>query len=143
MSLWLKIFMTKKEYNDLSYKIIGCAIEVHRQLGPGLLESVYHKCMGEELKYRHIDFQTQLVVPVVYREMKLDTELRLDHLVEDLIIVEYKAVDQMIPLYQAQLMTYLKLLNKHKGLLINFNSENISKNTVSIVTPEFALLTDE
>lgn len=135
--------MTKKEYNDLSYKIIGCAIEVHRQLGPGLLESVYHKCMGEELKYRHIDFQTQLVVPVVYREMKLDTELRLDHLVEDLIIVEYKAVDQMIPLYQAQLMTYLKLLNKHKGLLINFNSENISKNTVSIVTPEFALLTDE
>ncbi|MCX6199807.1 MAG: GxxExxY protein [Bacteroidetes bacterium] len=135
--------MTKKDYNDLSYKIIGCAIEVHRQLGPGLLESVYHKCMGEELKYRHIDFQTQLVVPVVYREMKLDTELRLDHLVEDLIIVEYKAVDQMIPLYQAQLMTYLKLLNKHKGLLINFNSENISKNTVSIVTPEFALLPDE
>jgi GxxExxY protein len=135
--------MTKKNYNELSYAIIGCAIEVHKQLGPGLLESVYHKCMSEEMRYRKMNFQTELSVPVMYREIVVDTELRSDHLVENLIVVEYKAVEQMIPLYLAQIMTYLKLLKKSKGLLINFNCENISKNVTSIVRPEFALLPED
>ena len=135
--------VTKKLISETSYKIIGCAIEVHRQLGPGLLESVYHKCLGEEMSYQKLRFQSQLSTPVLYRNLQLDTDLRLDYLVEDLIVVELKAVDALIPLYQAQVMTYLKLTGKHKGLLINFNSENISKSIVSIVMPEFARLPDE
>lgn len=135
--------MNKKFILDLSYGIIGCAIEVHRQLGPGLLESVYHKCLGEELSFKKLRYQSQLSVPVVYRNLKLETDLRLDYLVEDLVVVELKAVDQLIPLYHAQVMTYLKLTGKNKGLLINFNSENISKSVISIVTPEFANLPDE
>jgi GxxExxY protein len=119
--------ITQKFLNDLTYSLIGCAIEVHKELGPGLLESVYHKCYLAELNDRGIKFSSQLSVPVIYKGKQLDTELRLDVLAENIIIVELKAVENLHPLYDAQLLTYMKLLQKPKGLLINFNCTNIFK----------------
>ena len=119
--------ITQKYLNGLTYTLIGCAIDVHRELGPGLLESIYHKCFLEELKDKRLAFQSQLSVPVDYKGKFLDSELRLDVLVEDIIIVELKAVELLHPLFDAQLLTYMKLLQKPKGLLINFNCTNIFK----------------
>ncbi|TXH60138.1 MAG: GxxExxY protein [Bacteroidia bacterium] len=87
---------TQKGINDLAYKIIGCAIEVHRELGPGLLESIYQKCMEEELKNRNLSFQSQINIPIKYKTITLDCDLRLDILVEDLIIIELKAVETLL-----------------------------------------------
>ncbi|HUM53574.1 MAG TPA: GxxExxY protein [Chitinophagales bacterium] len=131
---------TQKSINDLAYKIIGCAIEVHKELGPGLLESVYQKCMEEELKNKNLSFQSQLVIPIKYKNVELDCDLRLDILVEDLIIIELKTVETLLPLFSAQLLTYMKLLRKPKGLLINFNSDNIVNNTTSLVNQYFSEL---
>lgn len=135
--------LTQKYINDIAYKIVGCAIEVHKHLGPGLLESVYEKCMIEELISAGLKVQSQLYVPINYKGKELGNDLKLDLLVEDLIIVEDKAVETMIPLYTAQLLTYLKLTGKPKGLLINFNCENITKQLVPLVTEEFAKLPKE
>ena len=98
--------ITQKYINDISYDIVGCAIEVHKHLGPGLLESVYHTCLMDELKSKNLQFQSQLHVPVNYKGKILDGILRLDLLVNNLIIVELKAVEVMIPLYKAQLLSY-------------------------------------
>jgi len=135
--------ITQQLTSDLSYKIIGSAIEVHKQLGPGLLESVYQSCLVEELKMRGIKVQSEMVIPILYKGKNLGGQLRLDLLVEDLIIVELKAVEEMIPLYQAQLLSYLKLTSKPKGLLINFHCENIVSQLVSMVTKEFEMLPAE
>jgi len=135
--------ITQKYLNDISYKIIGCAIEVHKNLGPGLLESVYEACFIEELKSAGLDVKSQIYVPVHYKGKNLGGILKIDILVNDLIVVEDKAVEQMIPLYQAQLLSYLKLADKPKGLLINFNCINIKDQLVSIVTPGFAKLQKE
>lgn len=134
--------ITKKYVNDLSYRVVGCAIEVHKQLGPGLLESVYEKCLIEELKLQGIPVVSQIHVPLFYKGKEINQLLKLDLLVDNLIIVENKAVEAMIPLYNAQLLTYLKLTEKPKGLLINFNCENITQNLVPLVTEEFAQLPD-
>jgi len=119
--------LTKKYYNDLTYEIIGAAIEVHKALGPGLLESVYHKCMKQELMLRELKFESEFLVPVNFKGIKVDAELRCDLLIEDSIVVELKAVDAIAPVFEAQLFTYMKLLNKPKGILINFNCANIFK----------------
>ncbi len=119
--------MTKKYLNDLTYQIVGAAIEVHKALGPGLLESVYHKCLKQELLFRKLRFVSELVVPVNYKGLELDAELRCDFVVEDAIVVEIKAVDAIAPVFEAQLLTYMKLLNKPKGILINFNCVNLFK----------------
>jgi GxxExxY protein len=119
--------MTKKIVNDIIYKIIGAAIEVHKELGPGLLESVYHKCLEQEFKTRGIKFKSQFWVELKYKGIEIDTELRCDFLVEDIVAVEIKAVDAVIPVHEAQLLTYLKLLNKPKGIMINFNCEHLFK----------------
>lgn len=132
--------ITQKQINDISYKIIGCAIEVHKNLGPGLLESVYESCFIEELICRGLSVRSQVHVPIHYKGKDLGGFLKIDLLVEDLIIVEEKAVEQMIPLFKAQLLSYLKLTGKPKGLLINFNSENIKEQLVSLVTEEYAKL---
>jgi GxxExxY protein len=140
---WLKektVMITQKSINDLAYKIIGCAIEVHKELGPGLLESIYQKCMEEELRHRNLSFQSQLKIPIKYKNIEMDCDLRLDILVEDLVIVELKAVESLLPLFTAQLLTYMKLLKKPKGLLINFNSDNIVVNTTSLVNQYFSEL---
>lgn len=119
--------ITKKDIDDLTYLIIGCAIEVHKELGPGLLESIYHQCFIEELVRKQLSYQSQLEVPIIYKGKHLSTNLRLDVLVEDIMIVELKSVDKILPVHQAQLLTYLKLLEKPKGILINFNCTNIFK----------------
>jgi len=119
--------ITQKYFDELTYKIIGCAIEVHKQLGPGLLESVYEKCFVRELALQNIEHKTQLYVPVSYKGILMEAELRLDVLVEDLILVELKAIEGMLPVHEEQVLTYMKLLQKPKGILINFNCTNIVK----------------
>lgn len=109
------------EVNDLTKEIIGAAIEVHRVLGPGLLESVYETCLCRELELRSIQFERQKALPLVYKGMELDCGCRLDLLVSDAVVVEIKAVDELLPIHDAQLLTYLKLGGWNVGLLINFN----------------------
>jgi GxxExxY protein len=102
--------------------VLDAAFEVHRRLGPGLLESVYEVCLCHELAKRRISFQSQVSLPVLYDSIRLDAGLRLDLLVEDQLVVELKAVEKLIPLHEAQLLTYLKLSGKRLGLLLNFNT---------------------
>ncbi len=118
--------------NELTEKIIGCAIEVHRTLGPGLLESIYEKALSYELKKCGINFESQVVVPVIYKGENLG-EMRLDLLVEDEVIVELKAVDRVDPLFKAQLLSYLKLTKKKLGLLINFNSAALKDGITRVI----------
>lgn len=133
-------FITQKLINDISFATVGCAIEVHKHLGPGLLESVYHSCMIAELENKGISFMSQIHVPVLYKGKDLGGQLKLDLLVEDLIIVELKAVECMNPVYTAQLLSYLRLAEKPKGLLINFHSDNIIKQMIPLVTEAFSKL---
>jgi GxxExxY protein len=112
---------TMDTINDLSSSIIGAAIEVHRALGPGLLESAYEQCLARELSLRDIPFQNQKPLPVLYKGTRLDCGYRLDFLVADMVVVELKAVDILLPIHQAQLLSYLKLGGWKLGLLINFH----------------------
>jgi GxxExxY protein len=111
----------KARANELSSRIIGAAIEVHRHLGPGLLESAYEACLRKELELHAIYHRSQVPLPVIYKGLELDCAYRMDVLVEDLVIVELKAVDKLEPVHDAQLLTYLRLNNLWLGLLINFN----------------------
>ena len=119
--------MTQKEIIQISYNIIGFAIEVHKELGPGLLESIYEKCLAHLLLQNGYKVTRQQSVPLNFRGLNLDCELRFDLMVNDEIIVELKTVEELIPIHEAQLLTYLKLLKKPKGILINFNCTNIFK----------------
>ena len=107
--------------DPLTQKVIGCAIEVHRYLGPGLLESTYERCLAHELALAGISFVNQVSVPVEYKDVTLDCGYRLDFLVEDYLVLELKAVEYLLPIYQAQVITYMKLAEAPVGLLINFN----------------------
>ena len=129
--------MTKKLITELSYQIVGCAITVHKQLGPGLLESVYEKCLKYELEKNGHFVQQQVIVPVVYDKITMDVDLRLDLLVDDMIIVELKAIENILPVHEAQLLTYMKLLEKPQGLLINFFTDNITKTLKPFVNDHF------
>lgn len=111
----------RENLNRITESIIGAAIEVHRALGPGLLESAYEACLTFELAQRGLKVEQQKPLPVVYREAKLDCGYRLDLLVEEAVIVEVKAVDRLMPIHQAQLLSYLKLSGFKVGLLFNFN----------------------
>jgi GxxExxY protein len=108
-------------YEDLTEKIIGAAIEVHKALGPGLMESTYEECLCHELALRGLKFKRQLPVPVVYKGVKLDCGYKLDLLVEEIVILELKCVERISSVHEAQLLTYLKLVNKPVGFVINFN----------------------
>ena len=133
--------MTQKQLNELTYTILGAAIEVHKELGPGLMESIYEKCLVHILKEKGIQVSEQQKVPLNFKGLKLDCDLRYDLLVDNEIIVEIKAVDGLLPIHQAQLLTYLKLLDKAKGLLINFNCTNIFKEgQKTMVTEKYANL---
>lgn len=112
---------TEKDYNILSRKIIECCIEVHKELGPGLMESVYEICAESVMKEAGLFVQRQVVLPVTFKGEKLDKEFIIDTLVNDLIILEFKSVEIILPVHEAQLVTYLKLADKRLGLLINFN----------------------
>lgn len=109
------------DINELSGKVIGCAIEVHRALGPGLLESTYEQCLARELDLAGIPFRLQWPLPVEYKGSRLDCGYRVDVLVDDRLILELKAVDEVLGIHQAQLLTYMKLARVKVGLLINFN----------------------
>ncbi len=111
----------QRSLNEITRQIIGAAVEVHRALGPGLLESAYEACLAFELAERGLRIERQKALPVVYREVKLDCGYRLDLLVEDRVIVEIKAVDRLAAIHEAQLLSYLKLSDRRLGLLINFN----------------------
>lgn len=111
---------TQRE-NLVTEKIIGCAIEVHKALGPGLLESAYEECFCYELSQNGISFSRQVPLPVVYKGIKLDCGYRIDVLVDDAVIVELKTVEKLLPIHEAQLLTYLKLYRRSLGLLMNFN----------------------
>ncbi|MBE2272122.1 MAG: GxxExxY protein [Anaerolinea sp.] len=108
--------------NQLTHTIIGAAIEVHRELGPGLLESAYEECLAHEFTLRGLAYQRQKPLPVFYKGIQVECGFRLDFLVEEAVVVELKAVEQLSPVHQAQVMTYLKLAQCRLGLLINFNS---------------------
>lgn len=129
--------ITQKYLDDLTYKILGCAIEVHKHLEPGLLESVYEKCFIHELSIKGLQYQSQQKVPITYKDIFLDAELRFDVMVENLIIVELKSIDGVLPIHEAVLLTYLQLLGKPKGIIINFNCTNIFKEGQKTLVNEF------
>ncbi|MGE4289404.1 MAG: GxxExxY protein [Salinivirgaceae bacterium] len=116
-----------EKLNQLSYEIIGCAYEVHKQLGPGLLESTYEACLAYELIEKGLETKRQVALPVVYKDIKLDAGYRIDLLVRESIILEIKSAEAIIPIYEAQLLTYLKLSGIKLGLLINFNVNDLKK----------------
>jgi GxxExxY protein len=109
------------ELNEITKAIIGCAIEVHRNLGPGLLESAYEECLIFELLKKGLEIEKQKPVPVVYKDIKLDYGYRIDVLVENSVIIELKAIDAINPVHEAQILTYMRFANIPIGLLINFN----------------------
>ncbi len=119
--------MTQDYLNKLTSTIIGAAIEVHKELGPGLLESIYEKCLIHLLKCKGLSVVSQQKVPLEFKGLRLEYDLRFDLLVENVIVVEIKAVESIMPIHEAQLLTYLKLMKKPKGILLNFNCTNIFK----------------
>lgn len=119
--------------NDISYKIRGAVFNVYNTLGPGLLESVYEAALKYELQKENIIVESQVAVPVFYDEIKLDLGFRIDLLVDNKVIIEIKSVEILAPVHHKQLLTYLKLTNNKLGLLINFNTDNITNGIVRIV----------
>lgn len=117
--------ITQTYLDELTYDVIGAAIEVHKTLGSGLLESVYQKCLEEELKYRNINFQSEKSISLIYRDKELNVDFRCDFFIENCLVVELKSVNEMSSIFEAQLLTYMKLLKSPKGILINFNCFNI------------------
>lgn len=132
--------MTKKQVTQLSYNIVGCAITVHKILGPGLLESVYEKCLKEELIFNGFKVESQKKVKLEYRNIQIETELRLDLIVNDVVIIEIKSVENLLPVHEAQLLNYMSLLEKPQGLLINFYTDNITKSVKPLVNEYFKKL---
>ena len=134
--------MTKKEVTKLSFEITGLAIKVHKKLGPGLLESVYEQCLKFELERNGYDVNQQLNVKIEYDDLELDSTLKIDLLVNDTVIVELKTVEKLAPIHESQLLTYMKLLEKPQGLLINFYTTNITKSMKPFVNEYFSRLDD-
>jgi len=118
---------SKLLHEDLTEHVIGGAIEVHRSLGPGLLESAYEECLCHELHLREIAFERQVPLPVEYKGVKLDCGYRLDLIVEGVLILEIKCVEHVLPVHEAQLLTYLKMTRKRVGLILNFNVATLSR----------------
>lgn len=118
---------TKKSLDNLTYHVVGAAIEVHKSIGPGLLESIYHECLKHELSLRNISFSTEMIVPIHFKDIILQTGLRCDLFVKDCLVIELKAVSMLTLIHEAQLLTYMKLLKTPKGILINFNCVNLFK----------------
>ena len=134
--------MTKKEVTQLSYEITGLAIKVHKNLGPGLLESIYEECLKYELLKNGFDVKQQFLVPIIYEGVEMRTKLIVDLLVNDCIVIEIKAQEETLPVHEAQLLTYMKILKKPQGLLINFFTTNITKSLKPLVNKYFKELAD-
>ena len=116
---------TQSRVDELTYKINGACIEVHKIIGPGLLESVYHKCLEEELKLRDIKFKSQFKIPLFYKGKELFCDFFCDFLIEDCIVIELKSVSALSDIHRAQILNYINLMKKPKGILFNFNVKNI------------------
>jgi GxxExxY protein len=119
------MILTRSYLTDLVYQVNGAAIEVHKRIGPGLLENVYHQCLKKELELRKINFTSELLIPLNYKGYELESKLRCDLLIENILVVELKSVTEINPIFEAQLLTYMNLLKAPIGLLINFNVKNI------------------
>lgn len=133
--------ITKKYLDELTYEVIGAAIEVHKIMGRGLLESVYHECMKVELKLRNISFLSEHKILAIFKDHALKVDFRCDLLVENCLIIELKATNEMHPIFEAKLLNYMNLLKIPKGILINFNSSNIfSEGQKTFVNEYFKLL---
>lgn len=117
--------ITRKELDDLTYDVVGAAIEVHKHIGPGLLESAYQKCLSIELNNRDINFSEEFRIPLNYKGNRIETLFRCDFLIENIMVLELKSVSEIIPIHQAQVINYMNLLKVPKGILINFNVVNL------------------
>lgn len=117
--------ITRTYLKDLVYQVNGCAIEVHKHLGPGLLESVYHKCLIKELGFKGLNFRSEMIVPINYKDFVVESDLRCDLFIEESLVLELKTVEKVLPIHEAQLLTYMKLLKVPMGLIINFNVKHI------------------
>lgn len=133
----IKLKHTKRDLNQLGFEIIKCAIHVHNQLGPGLLESVYQKCLVHKLIKEGFEVKQEVKVPINYEGLHLNVDLRLDILVNDLIVVELKTVEAILPVHQAQTLSYMKMLNVPKGILINFFTDKITDSAVHLANDLF------
>ena len=132
--------LTKATLTQQAYDVVAAAIEVHNELGPGLLERIYEECLLEELRLMGFEVQQQVAVPISYRGRQLSTPLRLDVLVNQHIIVEIKAVKVLLPVHEAQVLSYMKLARKPRGILLNFNVERITKAAKHYVNGYYAAL---
>ena len=119
------MIITRSSLKDLVYQVNGAAIEVHKSIGAGLLENVYHQCLKKELELRKINFSSELEIPLNYKGYELESKLRCDLFIENSLVVELKSVTEINPIFEAQLLTYMNLLKAPIGLLINFNVKNI------------------
>jgi len=134
--------MTKREITHLSYQITGDAIKVHKALGPGLLESIYETCLLYELEKNGHAVRQQVFIPVIYDDLKINTDLKLDLFVDDSVVIELKTVESLLQVHEAQILTYMKLLKAPQGLLINFFTDNITKTMKPFVNEYFNMLQD-
>ncbi len=116
---------TRKEVNAFPFKVVGAAIEVHKHLGPGLLESIYQKCFAIELLERGINFQQEVEIPILYKGHWVQGHLKCDFFIENLLVIELKAVSEVLPIHHAQLINYMNILQAPKGILLNFNVINL------------------
>ncbi len=119
------MYITRSYLKDLVYQVNGAAIEVHKSLGPGLLENVYHQCLKKELELRNINYVSEFLIPLNYKGHELESKLRCDLFIENTLILKLKSINKINPIFEAQLLTYMNLLNAPIGLLINFNVKNI------------------
>ena len=132
--------MTQTEVNQLGYDIIACAITVHKALGPGLLESVYEKCLVHELELNGFVVKQQIQIPISYKRVTIDSYIKADILVNNIILVELKTVEEIHPIHRAQLLSYMKLMNCPKGIIINFLTEKITDSALHLVNDLFGEL---
>ena len=119
--------ITRPYLSDLTYLVNGAAIEVHKALGPGLLESVYHRCLKHELSLLNVNFISEMIVPFNYKGLDLEVGLRCDLFIEDCLVVEIKAIEAILPIHEAQLLTYMNILQAPKGIMLNFHCTNMYK----------------
>jgi len=125
--------MSPIEFSEISNKVIGCAIEVHKTLGPGLLEAAYQQCLAHELRLNNIDFELEKPLPVVYKDVRLNCGYRIDLLIENKLIIELKSVESFNPIHDAQILSYMKLAEIKHGLLINFNVKLLKEGIKSFI----------
>ncbi|WP_262148818.1 GxxExxY protein [Chryseobacterium foetidum] len=133
--------VTKKYINELTYKIVGACIEVHKIVGPGLYEDVYHKCLEREFDLLGLKYRSELQIPLIYKELSIDCKVKCDFLIEDLIVLEIKSADQFHKIHKAQTMNYMNLLKVPKSILVNFNVYNLyHEGTETFVSKDFETL---